>query len=723
MAPDGDSFPMGNQPTGFSLLRRSFVPSFSLSSKRLSTPAPSSVSNTMPSRCQACRNLDIWRATERLPGHTLSALVDGVVLARLKTFEDPRDCDLCQLFSRLYVEIDPAASGSVHTAELRAFPLVPHIALRSLRQGFWKGDTGYLFEAEDLTDFFLAVVPSDFTHTGGRDNSRLEKLISKQGLVMWHREIQKNTRLFSPRIVTPQFNARVVMEWLDCCKKYHPACHRGQGALPNMRLIDCETRSVITVESLPTEGHPEYVALSYVWGKSTSSLLDFTDTGTSLPKNPPRVIEDAMKVTAALGYRFLWVDKYCIDQHDSGKKHEQIMHMDFVYQNAALTIVAAAGDDETCGLPGVSTERPSQQSFFPHERFNLRSALPSPKQSILDSRWATRGWTYQEAVLSSRRLIFTRDQLYFECGSMNCHESLRVSFDALYRQRRSHLDDYIGRSLFGSEHLTPQTAKYDETSRLNKFLAYTQCAEQYSRRILSFDEDGMNAFGGIIKRLESTTDFPVRQIWGIPFFHPKDDIIASVGNVDYSGYLLTALAWRHELYKPTRRRKQFPSWSWMGWEGSVTWPNPVDSNNIHSPEGVDMASIQLYLEDGTTLPLSELDPRSPDQNFSQPRALLIHTSAVPRTAFISDSSNHSMRLANGGEVRLYPSKEDLDAPKVFKRIQTGRYEAIRLGTINDDAYMMLIKWYRNSAYRIGTLVVNKYYLTYSSPVARTFKIK
>ncbi|KAI8202760.1 Vegetative incompatibility protein HET-E-1 [Colletotrichum sp. SAR 10_76] len=481
----------------------------------------------MPSRCQACRNLDIWRATERLPGHTLSALVDGVVLARLKTFEDPRDCDLCQLFSRLYVEIDPAASGSVHTAELRAFPLVPHIALRSLRQGFWKGDTGYLFEAEDLTDFFLAVVPSDFTHTGGRDNSRLEKLISKQGLVMWHREIQKNTRLFSPRIVTPQFNARVVMEWLDCCKKYHPACHRGQGALPNMRLIDCETRSVITVESLPTEGHPEYVALSYVWGKSTSSLLDFTDTGTSLPKNPPQVIEDAMKVTAALGYRFLWVDKYCIDQHDSGKKHEQIMHMDFVYQNAALTIVAAAGDDETCGLPGVSTERPSQQSFFPHERFNLRSALPSPKQSILDSR----------------------------------------------------------------------------------------------------------------------------------------------------------------------------------------------------PEGVDMASIQLYLEDGTTLPLSELDPRSPDQNFSQPRALLIHTSAVPRTAFISDGSNHSMRLANGGEVRLYPSKEDLDAPKVFKRIQTGRYEAIRLGTINDDAYMMLIKWYRNSAYRIGTLVVNKYYLTYSSPVARTFKIK
>ncbi|KAL0930903.1 tol protein [Colletotrichum truncatum] len=704
------------------LLRRSFVPSLSISGKRFSTPPPSSV-KTIPNRCQICRSLDIWQATERLPGYTLSALVDGVVLARIGAFEESQDCDLCQLFSRLYIEADAWPSGFVHTAELRAFPLIPHIALQSHRQGFWKGDKQYLFESDDLTDYFLAVVPSDFTHTGDRDNSLLEKLISKQGLVMWHREVQRNTRLISPRIVAPQFNPRVVLEWLDCCAKHHPTCYRGQGALSDMQLIDCESRSVVTVNSLPTDKAPEYVALSYVWGKGTCSLLEFTDTGMSLPKSLPQVVEDAMKVTVALGFRYIWVDKYCINQHDSSKKHEQIMHMDFVYQNAVLTIIAAAGEDETNGLPGISTERQSRQSFFPHERFNLRSALPSPQQSILNSRWATRGWTYQEAVLSSRRLIFTQDQLYFECGSMHCHESLRISFDTFYRKRRSHLDDYISRSLFGSEYLTNQSLSYDEASRLDKFLAYTQCAEQYSKRLLSFDEDTFNAFSGIIKRLESASDFSVRQIWGVPFYHPKDDILAPVGSTDYSEYLMAALSWKHELYKPTRRRKQFPSWSWMGWEGSVAWPVPLDAQSLTSLEGVGLASTQLYLEDGTTLCLSDLDPRNPGQNFSQPKALLINTFSVPRTAFISNASGYSMRLANGGEVRLYPSKEGLDASKVFKRIQTGRYEAIRLGTVNGDAYMMLIKWYRNSAYRIGTLVASKFYLTYYTSVARTFKIK
>ncbi|KAF6813369.1 tol protein [Colletotrichum musicola] len=687
-----------------------------------SVPAYHSIS-TIPNRCDTCRSLDLWRATERLPGYTLSALVDGVVLARLRTFEDPKDCDMCQLLSRLYVENDAAASGSVHTAELRAFPLVPYIALRSHRQGYWKGDKKYVFESDDLTDFFLAVVPSDFTHTGGRDNSRLDRLVDAQGLVMWHRERQRNTRLFSPRIVTPQFNPHVVHEWLNCCKTHHPSCRRGQGVLPSMQLIDCQSRKVVSIESLPREEPPEYVALSYVWGKSSNSLMDRMEAGTSKPNTFPRVIEDAIQVTTALGFRFIWVDKYCIDQHDNGKKHEQIMHMDFVYQNAALTIVAASGEDETCGLPGVSTERSSRQATIPHERFKLKPALPSPRGGILSSRWATRGWTYQEAVLSSRRLIFTESQLYFECGSMNCYESLHISFDDLYRKRRQHLDDYIGRSLFGSEFLAPEVAAESNTTRLDKFLAYTDCAEQYSKRVLSFDEDGLNAFGGIIKRFESAPVFPIRQLWGVPFFHPKDDVSPPVGDVDHLGYFMAALSWRHELYKPTRRRKQFPSWSWAGWEGSVFWPRPFDAHSFRSWEGFDMTSIQLYLDDGSTLSLSDVDPRNARQSFFQPKALLIRTCAIPRTAFISDTSGSSMRLSNGGEVRLFPSKEGLDAPKAFKRIQSGRYEAIKLGTVNDDAYLMLIKWYRNSAYRIGTLTVNRFYLTYYTPEARTFKIK
>ena len=35
-----------------------------------------------------------------------------------------------------------------------------------------------------------------------------------------------------------------------------------------------------------------------------------------------------------------------------------------------------------------------------------------------DYDWATRGWTYQEAVLAQRSLLFCEDQVVFHCAQM-----------------------------------------------------------------------------------------------------------------------------------------------------------------------------------------------------------------------------------------------------------------------------------------------------------------
>lgn len=40
-------------------------------------------------------------------------------------------------------------------------------------------------------------------------------------------------------------------------------------------------------------------------------------------------------------YRYLWVDRYCIDQDDVAEKKEQIAQMDRIYRGAELTIIAA----------------------------------------------------------------------------------------------------------------------------------------------------------------------------------------------------------------------------------------------------------------------------------------------------------------------------------------------------------------------------------------------
>ena len=40
------------------------------------------------------------------------------------------------------------------------------------------------------------------------------------------------------------------------------------------------------------------------------------------PDTTPRVITDAMTATVELGWQYLWVDRYCIDQNDEAKHIE-----------------------------------------------------------------------------------------------------------------------------------------------------------------------------------------------------------------------------------------------------------------------------------------------------------------------------------------------------------------------------------------------------------------
>jgi Heterokaryon incompatibility protein (HET) len=131
-----------------------------------------------------------------------------------------------------------------------------------------------------------------------------------------------------------------------------------------------------------------------------------------LPSNVPQVILDAMTVTLNLGHQYLWVDKYCISQNAGSEKHEQVRNMDVIYRDACLTIIVASGEPGCHSLPGFSRPRVHQPQVSIGEGLYV-SPMPDPLWVIRNSCWATRGWTYQEALLSRRRLVFTDHQVYF----------------------------------------------------------------------------------------------------------------------------------------------------------------------------------------------------------------------------------------------------------------------------------------------------------------------
>jgi hypothetical protein len=207
-------------------------------------------------------------------------------------------------------------------------------------------------------------------------------------------------------------------------------------SIPGLHVIDCATRTLVPVsEHVKSVG---YATLSYVWGAATKALA--LSAGSPLPAPVPLVVEDALKVCRNLGLPYLWIDRYCIPQHDSAAKHSLIRRMNLIYKESDLTIIAAAGAGPDYGLPGVSSRRRSnvpQASLLklgPHaliptlDLFDLQAFHLRRMDEFANLKWNSRGWTYQEGVVARRRLIFTESLVVFQCLQSKWDERFSCTF-------------------------------------------------------------------------------------------------------------------------------------------------------------------------------------------------------------------------------------------------------------------------------------------------------
>lgn len=336
--------------------------------------------------------------------------------------------------------------------------------------------------------------------------------------------------------VCAQFDATWVKECLRSCQDHHTSsCSISSSSLKGLHVIDCRTRTI--VESRPS---CEYVALSYVWSQAG------TDQPDSVPvclENAPNVIKDSIEVTLQLGFQYLWVDRYCIKEKD---RLWQIGHMDVVYAHAQLTIIAAGDGD---GLPGVNGTPRESHPYLKFGDFELIPTLPNLKQQLLKTEWDTRGWTYQEGVLSTRKLIFTQVQVYYECPRLAKAESVHVyhGYDAA-----PHMDDIILPDLIFR---SPKTYKYG-------FMAHVS---EFSKRNLTFDRDKLRAMQGILSAFAKSRE-PTFNFLGIPIVGQWDEATSHV-QIQAKDSFFYGLCWSHGINTTARRVTMHPSWTWAGWTG------------------------------------------------------------------------------------------------------------------------------------------------------------
>ncbi|PVH71448.1 HET-domain-containing protein [Cadophora sp. DSE1049] len=380
-----------------------------------------------------------------------------------------------------------------------------------------------------------------------------------------------------------------------------------------------------------------YVALSYVWGQSHLRHPDRTGGYPSL-RNAPKVITDSIEVVMLLGFRYLWVDRYCIDQSDLSGKHDQISRMDSIYASAQLTIIAAAGDDPDIGLPGVNGTLRRPQPACRLGDYKMVSSLVTATVSLSGTAWTSRGWTFQEGLLSRRRLIFTFDQVYFECNGMHCTEVLHLPLEEMLDRATRKARSEVPPGAFTTKSIG------DYPWRIMQYVS------DFAARQLTYQSDALNAIQGIFRAFEKSPH-PLYQLMGVPIMSPyvisgnSVPLVSTISRFPEEGFMI-GLLWFHR-YSPPKddfRRTCFPSWTWAGWNGQPERHLEFNHRSELSDLGVE---ISVENSNGSLLPFPKNHPSLPGYLARLHDPKFIHITARTSTCEIIRKDSFTVPVEAG----------------------------------------------------------------------------
>ncbi|KAI1825624.1 HET-domain-containing protein [Xylaria intraflava] len=420
-------------------------------------------------------------------------------------------------------------------------------------------------------------------------------------------------------------NLSIARKWLGECMADHSDCQPLESLGPASilhrltRFIDVQLGRLVQLEDIV--GIPvEYIALSYVWGKdyqlrtTSHTIQEFkrrlasdSDTADVLPKT----VQDAVIVTRALGYRFLWVDALCIIQDSPADLDVQLAQMDRIYGLSVLTIVARGSTSSNSGLSGISLPRNMLKGA--HAEVALNNGLSvglwdlqcyekhaATHDESADNRfYIWRGWTFQEQILSTRNLELGPKRMSFSCGRKS------EPHEHGYPEQRSDIHHpnhfrYALRQFERTNANHPDTKKpYNDMTPDMLMSRWTAVRQTYSTRSLSYPIDRARAIQGTAQMF--------RRLVG--------------RDIDRNGHMENELQRELTWYTPSQPagpdfapsrfprnpapKGLFPSWSWLSlWP--VTWgamPMPFPGVKLRIYSDGDSNANSLLEIDGPTIQL------------------------------------------------------------------------------------------------------------------------
>ncbi|KUJ13441.1 HET-domain-containing protein [Mollisia scopiformis] len=395
-------------------------------------------------------------------------------------------------------------------------------------------------------------------------------------------------------------NVAKIKNWINDCDENHQNCWSDDSTsnedsmpyfLPTRLLsIGKEGGNVRLVPTSFLKADPKtaekisYVALSYCWGSAETAGGSLLMTTHQTMKSRlqrieintmPQAFKDAITVAHKLRIQYLWIDSLCIIQDDPPDWQKESSNMAEIFSNAYLTIAAAQGsscNDTFLSRELLQVEIPFQIRSDEFEEkdcvLGLRFRRPNTDKmsEINQSRWVTRGWTFQEDCLARRVLIFGEKKLLFSCRTVERVEDI----DA--QKTRPHWVDNVLDTSTGRNTASTKRSEYDH---------WRDLCRHYTRRFLTCPEDKLPAISGMASLMAKRREAEyLAGLW-------KSDL-------------------EHDLFwYPTRsvesvRIYRAPSWSWASLDGALAW---FDSRTCSQ----NSCQMHCTILDVGTIPLG-LDP-------------------------------------------------------------------------------------------------------------------
>lgn len=381
----------------------------------------------------------------------------------------------------------------------------------------------------------------------------------EESLQLWHLQLEHESTNKNYLIVaqTKAFfdPLDVVRHWLQNCSKSHTTCTSSvEDFVPSRILNVGKNGDSIRLES--SDHSSPYVALSYCWG-TTSTLTTTSQTlGKMLESIPvsslPNTFLNAVRITRALGFHYLWIDALCIVQDSPEDWTTQVAQMHKIYAHSILTIcVASDVIDTTIAKPKLLGTKPDiDSSGSPCSTCvnDFRAFKPlvddTATTMLLDSPWSKRAWTLQERILSPRILYYSSTRLAWEC------DGERSTLDQVGRIRSNLKLLGIGKNTL------PDKQKPDTSYPLMRSFRKTwrDIVREYSKRHLTFGKDKLPALAGVAYEIAAMScQTYVAGLW-------KEDIIND-------------LLWCRDFPTVPLPRPPYraPSWSWASIDSPVVW--------------------------------------------------------------------------------------------------------------------------------------------------------